>query len=105
MRLAAVAVTFKEHIMQERFTRIKNDVNGNPRHIIHFLDVEPPELADDYRQRWTILQRYDLAVNAAKRYGGKAYRGRAYGGGIVFSAYDFELAGIIERIRNDRRKA
>ena len=91
--------------MNERFTRINNDQNGNPRHIVHFTDCEPPELADQYRDQYTILQRYTLAVNAAKRYGGKAYRGRAYGGGIVFSVYDFELAGIIERIRNDRRKA
>jgi len=91
--------------MQERFTRIKNDVNGNPRHIIHFTDCEPPELTDQYRADYTILQRYSMAVQSARPWGGKAYRGRAYGGGIVFTAYDFELAGIIERIRNDRRKA
>jgi len=89
--------------MQERFTRIKNDINGNPRHIIHFLDVEPPELADDYRKQYTILQRYQLAVQSARPWGGKAYRGRAFGGGIVFSAYDFELPGIIQKIRQARR--
>ena len=89
--------------MNERFTRIKNDINGNPRHIIHFLDVEPPEMADQYREQYTILQRYQMAVHSAKPWGGKAYRGRAYGGGIVFTAYDFELAGIIEKIRNARR--
>ena len=33
------------------------------------------------------------------------YPVRAYGGGIVFTSYDFELAGIIEKIRNTRRKA
>jgi len=91
------------NIMQERFTRINNDVNGNPRHIVHFTDCEPPELADDYRKQFTILQRYSMAVQSAKPWGGKAYRGRAYGGGIVFTAYDFELAGIIQKIRDARR--
>ena len=90
--------------MQERFTRIKNDINGNPRHIIHFLDVEPPELADHYRDQYTILQRYQMAVHSAKPWGGKAYRGRSYGGGIVFTAYDFEMAALVNRILDTRRK-
>ena len=89
--------------MNERFTRINNDINGNPRHIVHFTDCEPPELADDYRKQYTILQRYQMAVQNARPWGGKAYRGRAYGGGIVFTAYDFELANIIEKIRQARR--
>jgi hypothetical protein len=103
MRPVADVATFKDYIMQERFTRITNDRNGNPRHIIHFLDVEPPEMADQLREQYTVLQRYQMAVHSAKPWGGKAYRGRAYGGGIVFTAYDFELAGIIEKIRNARR--
>jgi hypothetical protein len=89
--------------MNERFTRIKNDINGNPRHIVHFTDCEPPEMADQLRAHYTILQRYQMAVHSARPHGGRAYRGRAYGGGIVFTAYDFELAGIIEKIRNARR--
>ena len=103
MPLVADAATFKDRTMQERFTRIKNDINGNPRHIIHFMDVEPPELTDQYREQYTILQRYSMAVHSSKPWGGKAYRGRAYGGGIVFTAYDFELPGIIEKIRKARR--
>ncbi len=90
--------------MNERFTRIKNDINGNPRHIIHFLDVEPPEMADQYREQYTILQRYQMAVHSAKPWGGKAYRGRSYGGGIVFSAYEFELAGIIDVVPSSKVK-
>lgn len=91
--------------MNERFTRINNDVNGNPRHIVHFTDLEPPELADQLRADYTILQRYRMAAHSAKPYGGRAYRGRAYGGGVVFTAYDFELHNIIGKIRDARRKA
>jgi len=60
-------------------------------------------LTDQDRAEYTILQRYKLAVLRAKPWGGKAYRGRAYGGGIVFTAYDFELPAIVEKIRQARR--
>jgi hypothetical protein len=90
--------------MNERFTRIKNDINGNPRHIVHFTDCEPPEMADQLRADYTILQRYEMAVHSARPHGGRAYRGRAYGGGIVFTAYDFEMAALVNRIRDTRRK-
>jgi len=58
--------------------RIKNDVNGNPRYVVWWGVVPGAES-------------YDEAVKIAKeRIGGKKYRGRDFGGGIVFQSYDLE---------------
>jgi len=55
------------------FVRIKNDVNGNPRYVFHFL-----ELSTDY----------DEACRIASKFGGKRYRAKWYGGGIVCQSYN-----------------
>lgn len=52
-----------------------NTFDGNPRYIVHFLD-----LADTYEK----------ALAKAKPFGGKRYRAKHYGGGIVFSTYTLE---------------
>lgn len=49
--------------------RIENDVNGNGRYVVHYL---------------AFGENYNMALNAARRYGGKKYRAKWYGGGIVF---------------------
>ena len=53
--------------------RVENDVNGNPRYIIHFLDVS---------------ENYNEALFKARKIGGKKYRAKWFGGGIVFSSYN-----------------
>jgi hypothetical protein len=55
------------------FTRINNDVNGNPRYVFHFL-----ELADNYNE----------ALKLAKKIGGKKFHNKQYGGGIVVQSYN-----------------
>ena len=55
------------------FTRVNNDVNGNPRYVIHFLDI-----ADKYID----------ALNLARTIGGKKFHNKQYGGGIVFQSYN-----------------
>jgi hypothetical protein len=55
------------------FTRINNDVNGNPRYVFHFL-----ELADNY----------DEALKLAKKIGGKKFHNKQYGGGIIVQSYN-----------------
>ena len=55
--------------------RIKNDVNGNPRYVVHFMDLNI-KLAD-----------YD---NINKLYGFKKYRAGWFGGGVVFQSYNIE---------------
>jgi hypothetical protein len=69
--------------------RINNDVNGNPRYVVHFYDL----LTDIEGLNLTILQRYELALKKARKVGGKMYRGKDFGGGIVFQSYN-----IIETI-------
>ena len=60
------------------FVRIKNDVNGNPRYVFHFLELS---------------QNYDEACRIASKFGGRKYRAKWYGGGIVCQSYNLaELA-------------
>jgi hypothetical protein len=53
------------------WTRINNDVNGNGRWVCHYL---------------AIASTIEEAIAIAKRQGGKRYRGKRYGGGIVFQS-------------------
>ena len=55
------------------FTRIKNDINGNPRVVTHFLNI-----ADNYQD----------AVKLANTIGGRKYHTKSFGGGIVFQCYN-----------------
>lgn len=80
------------------FTRINNDVNGNPRYVVHFLefisDKDEQEVREDFAAtlaqnsfRFTGLL-YDRAVQKAKKIGGRKYTGKSFGGGIVFQSYN-----------------
>lgn len=55
--------------------RIPNDVNGNPRYVVHFLDLNI-KLSD-----------YD---NINKLYGFNKYRAKWFGGGVVFQSYNIQ---------------
>jgi hypothetical protein len=66
-----------------QYKRINNDINGNPRFVFHFLAFLGTE--EGY-----ILDRYKIAVKKAKKIGGKAYRGKDFGGGIVIQSYNIE---------------
>ncbi len=70
----------------EKFTRINNDVNGNPRYVIHFFDV----LNTEERNSLPFTKLYEYAVKKAKKIGGKKYSNKSYGGGIVFQSYNIE---------------
>ena len=68
------------------FTRITNDVNGNPRYVAHFRAVIckeskilSPLLSSD---------KYPLALEKCKQFGGKKFHNKQFGGGIVFQSYD-----------------
>ena len=65
--------------------RIKNDVNGNPRFVVHFLEVLPSSLLR--RNDW-VSDKYARALVIAKEFGGRKYHNKSYGGGIVFSSYN-----------------
>lgn len=69
--------------------RINNDVNGNPRYVVHFREFGLS--LDDYQ-----TNRYDV----------RKYRAKWYGGGIVFTSYNIENSIRFERDRiNTKRKA
>jgi hypothetical protein len=80
-------------------TRLKNDVNGNPRYAIHWLECEPEESRDAMRATLTLHQRYDRVLRAASKLGGRKFHNKQYGGGIVFTVYECELPGIVYRIK------
>jgi len=67
------------------FTRIDNDTNGNPRYVTHFCNLLTD--AESYNGL-SIDDQYRLALNRAKKIGGKKYHNKKYGGGIVFQSYN-----------------
>ena len=64
------------------FTRVNNDIYGNPRYVTHFFSL----LNEDEQT----LANYNLAVKRANKLGGKKYRGSDFGGGIVFQSYSLD---------------
>jgi len=86
-------------ITKENFTRVNNDVNGNPRFVTHFynlLSVAEQKYIDG-EMSWDRINRlYSFAVEKAKKIGGKKYRGKDFGGGVVFQSYNlnFEIDAI-----------
>jgi hypothetical protein len=78
------------------FTRINNDVNGNPRYVCHFLALVNDKDREQAKQRektvkpfqFSISHLYDIAVKKANTIGGKKFHNKQYGGGIVFQSYN-----------------
>lgn len=69
------------------FTRVKNDVYGNPRVVCHFLNL---------------ANTYPRAIKLANSIGGRKFHNKQYGGGVVFQCYNQkELATRINRIREN----
>lgn len=71
-------------ITKQNFKRIDNNVNGNPRYVIHFLNL----ITDKESENLKVEEKYSFAANKARKLGGKKYHTRAYGGGIVFCTYN-----------------
>ena len=67
--------TVKVNNKDVEYFRVNNDVNGNPRYVIHFLEID-----DDY----------NTALNISRKIGGKIYRAKWFGGGIVVQSYNLE---------------
>ena len=78
------------------FTRIDNDTCGNPRYVVHFLN-----LLTTHEQGWTGMldSKYSTACKRANTIGGRRYNTKRYGGGIVFQSYSIdETANHISRV-------
>jgi len=65
----------KKHDLE--VTRITNDINGNPRYVVHYLALGLPE----YK-----------ATNKTRRAGLTKYRGKSFGGGFVFQSYNIDAS-------------
>lgn len=81
------------------YTRINNNANGNPRLVVHHLELLTSEELDSSFLSWAGVK-YDLALMRAKPMGGKKYHNKSYGGGIVFQEYEGCLDNTIERCFN-----
>jgi len=97
-------------------TRVKNDSNGNPRYVVHFLDLlserDKEYIQSQYEKNrdwapidWVINQEIDLALRKAKLIGGSKYRGKDFGGGIVFQSYNTgDLVKDLYRFQSDKEE-
>ena len=69
------------------WTRIKNDPNGNPRYVCHFLNF----LSKEEIGSIDLNDQYELALNRAHKLGGRKFHNKQYGGGIVFQSYNLDF--------------
>ena len=92
------------------FTRVNNDVNGNPRYVCHFLSIvnETDRIkAEDLEKtakpfKFSISHLYAIAVKKANKIGGKKYHNKQFGGGIVFQSYNIrDTEKEINEIKNN----
>jgi hypothetical protein len=77
------------------FYRIKNDVNGNPRYVVHYFDLLTQEELD--KDLSLNFSKYDnWARPRGRTIGGKKYHNNSFGGGIVFQSYS--LSDLMQSI-------
>lgn len=83
-------------ITTDDFTRINNDINGNPRYVCHFCHLAKTDWGKG------INERYAEALQIAKKIGGKKFHNKQYGGGIVFQSYNLQdECNSINKLMND----
>lgn len=90
--------THFQPVTPENFTRVDSDLYGNPRYVLHFTNlVTPKDIRESQLNNfYFIVPLYDLACKRANKIGGRKYRAKHYGGGIVFQSYS--LPNLCERI-------
>lgn len=85
------------------FTRVNNDVNGNPRYVCHFFNLTTDkEQSEAYKtSKNHINYLYNLALGRAHKIGGRKFHNKQFGGGIVFQSYSLpELERQINDLKN-----
>lgn len=84
------------------FHRVASDACGNPRYVVHFLNLLTREELngdawDENGRR--VMDKYTMACARANTIGGRKYSAKSYGGGIVFQSYSVrETASDIGRV-------
>jgi hypothetical protein len=86
-------------IQPSDFTKIKHDVNGNPRYVCHFLHLDTHGAYSGI----DLSERYTIATALARALGGKKFHNKQYGGGIVFGCV-YNLGNLCERINELTQK-
>lgn len=77
--------------LEQRFTRMKNDINGNPIYYIWIYD-----LAD------LVGVSVEELPELAKKVGFKKYRGKKYGTGFTVQSYN--LLHSVDALKNEINK-
>lgn len=72
------------------FTRVNNDVNGNPRYVCHFYNLLTEKQSNDRTGYDFISKQYTQALKTAKKIGGRKFHNKQYSGGIVFQSYNIQ---------------
>lgn len=76
---------------QIEFVKVKNDVNGNPRYVCHFLYLNTAAELNASGNEWIpVSEKYEISIKRAKAIGGKKYHTKGFGGGIVFQSYNLD---------------
>lgn len=84
------------------FVRVNNDINGNPRYVCHFSDLLNRNEYTSALNNLSVDEAYNLALEKAKKIGGKRYHSNDFGGGIVFKSYNIiDLNKQIEKLKNE----
>lgn len=92
-----------------QWTKIKHDVNGNPRYVCSYLSLltkrESSLLPFDEMGRTIRPTKYEIACQRANKIGGRKYHTKAYGGGIVFQSYNLQDAerSIFELVEKESK--
>jgi hypothetical protein len=82
-------------ITSDKFKKIGHDINGNPRYVVHFLDLTTEEEGATV----DVLPLFELVAKRNRKIGVSKYRGQRYGGGmLVFTSFNVEATA---RVMND----
>ena len=71
--------------------RVKSDVSGNSRHAVQYSEFIHP----DEREFLPVRDRYPHALERAKQFRGREYKGKDLARVFVFAAQECEIAGIV----------
>lgn len=87
---------------QIEFTKIKHDVNGNPRYVCHFTNLLTEEENNTFMPLMSSNTKYQIAIKRANKIGGRKFHNKQYGGGIVFQSYNLADTekSILEAVAN-----
>lgn len=74
--------------MMNILEKITPDTNGNPRYVTHFLNFLSKAEQDQFKGIKAVQKQYDLAVEKARKIGGRKFNTKSFGGGIVIQSFN-----------------